>query len=498
MTHFLVVGAGSAGAVLASRLSELQAHTVTLLEAGPDHATVQELPEDLRDSRGLGGAVHQWGYQAEALLGRVIPYPRGRVVGGTGAINAAAAQWGRPEDFAAWQAIGLSEWGWADVEPWYRHLERDLDATASHHGRNGPIPISRYRLDELIPIQRAFHDACVRNGFRDIHDHNDPASRGPCVGPWPMNRIGTTRTTSALAHLQAARGRSNLSIRSNTIVDRLLIEAQRTIGVRLASGEEIRADYTVLAAGSFGSAAILMRSGVGPAGDLKALGIEPILDHPDLGTHLLDHAAVPIYLVPHAGEAVIGRDPRFQLMARFTAEEPDDMQLVPTSWLDLRATPALAEMAEAEVVTALRVALLLPKGHGSMRLTGADPLAPPAIHLNFAAEPEDLRRLCKGLRLGWQVVKAMPSAYQWIACLNDEIVASDEALTDYIRAHIGTYCHALGTVPMGSVVDQRCKLRGLGGVSVVDASIFPAVPRVVGHLTIMMIAERVAAWLADV
>jgi choline dehydrogenase len=497
MTHFLVVGAGSAGAILASRLSESKAHAVTLLEAGPDHPTVQELPEDLRDSRGLGGAVHQWGYQAEALPGRIIPYPRGRVVGGTGAINAAAAQWGRPEDFAIWQTIGLSEWGWVDVEPWYRHLERDLDSTASHHGRNGAIPISRYRRDELIPVQRAFHDACVRNGFRDIHDHNDPASQGPCVGPWPMNRICMTRITSALAHLQAARGRSNLSIRPNTMVDRLLIDKQCIIGVRLASGEEILADYTVLAAGSFGSAAMLMRSGIGPAGDLAALGIEPILDHPSLGTHLLDHAAVPIYLVPRPDEAIIGRDPRFQLMARLTAEESDDMQLVPTSWLDLRATPAVAKTAGAEVVTALRVALLLPKGHGSMRLTSTDPAAPPAIHLNYAAEPEDLQRFLIGLRLAWQVVKAMPSAYQRIAFLNDEIVASDEALISYISTHIGTYCHALGTIPMGRVVDQRCKLRGLGGLSVVDASVFPSVPRVVGHLTIMMIAERVAAWLGD-
>ena len=148
-------------------------------------------------------------------------------------------------------------------------------------------------------------------------------------------------------------------------------------------------------------------------------------------------------------------------------------------------------------MTALRVALLLPKGHGSMRLTSTDPAAPPAIHLNYAAEPEDLQRFLIGLRLAWQVVKAMPSAYQRIAFLNDEIVASDEALTSYISTHIGTYCHALGTIPMGRVVDQRCKLRGLGGLSVVDASVFPSVPRVVGHLTIMMIAERVAAWLGD-
>jgi choline dehydrogenase-like flavoprotein len=508
MVDILIVGAGSAGAILASRLSDNPDRAVVLLESGPDHSDSAGLPEDVRDSRGLGGPAHQWGFQAEVLPGRTIADARGRLVGGTGAINAAAVQWGRPADFAVWQARGLNEWGWTDVVPWYRRLEADRDAAGNHHGRNGAIPIVRYRPDELIPIQRAFHAGCLATGFADIADHNDPAVTGPAVGPWPMNRDGTTRMSSALTHLGPARHRPNLTIRPDSTVDRLSIEDGVVLGVRLVSGEEVHARRTVLAAGSIGSAAILMRSGIGPAGELAALGITPILDQPGLGARLLDHSAVPLYLVPHPGECVMGRDPRFQMMARFDAPgspEVDDMQLVLTSWLDLKPTPTLAKAAGTDVVAALRVALLCPRGHGRMRLVSADPLTPPRIELNFTAEPEDMQRFLAGLRLAWRVVTtpAMAAAYERIVGLDEATISSDAALADYARANVGTYCHALGTVPMGAdgdtsaVLDQRCRVRGVDGISVVDAAVFPVVPRVVGHLTIMMIAERVAAWLAE-
>lgn len=209
---------------------------------------------------------------------------------------------------------------------------------------------------------------------------------------------------------------------------------------------------------------------------------------------------MPLYLVPHPGECVPGRDPRFQLMARFTAPgaaEPDDMQLVLTSWLDLRPTPMLAEAAGAEVVAALRVALLCPSGHGQLLLSSSDPMAPPRIELNFASEPEDMRRFLAGLRLAWQVANApgMAGALQRIACLDEAIISSDSRLTEYVRTHVGTYRHALGTVPMGvdddpcAVLDQHCRVRGLDSLSVVDASVFPTVPRVVGHLTLSLLQK---------
>jgi choline dehydrogenase len=225
-----------------------------------------------------------------------------------------------------------------------------------------------------------------------------------------------------------------------------------------------------------------------------------------VGRRLWDHAAVPIRLVPLTGECVIGRDPRFQVVARYTAEasgEPEDMQFVMTSHLDLGAAPALRGEAGVATVAVLRVALMVPRGHGSLTLASRDPAVQPRIDLNFCADAEDVRRLMQGTRLAWKILKspAMKHSYQRIAGLTDAVVASDDRLLEYMRANIGTYCHGLGTAPIGpaddpfAVVDQRCKVHGTENLFVVDASVFPAVPRVVPNLTVMMIAERVAAML---
>jgi choline dehydrogenase len=276
----------------------------------------------------------------------------------------------------------------------------------------------------------------------------------------------------------------------------------------LATGDIVHGNTTVLCAGAIGSPAILMRSGIGPRANLEAIGIATRLDLPGVGARLWDHAAVPIYLVPHPGECVIGRDPRFQMLARFGSSdsmETDDMQLVLTTHLDLTAMPALRAEAGVPVVAALRVALMRPRGHGRLTLTSRDPAVQPRIDLNFCADGEDVRRLMVGVRLAWRVVKseAMSHAYQRVVGLADDIVESDQQLDGYMRANVGTYCHATGTAAMGpdgdpyAVVDQRCRVRGIGNLFAVDASVFPVAPRVVPNFTIMMLGERVASWLAE-
>jgi choline dehydrogenase len=351
---------------------------------------------------------HDWGFTAEAVPGRVIPYPRGRVVGGSSAVNAAIELRGVPADYDEWALLGNAGWSWKNVLPYFRRLEDDPAGAAEVHGRRGPIPIRRWREDELIPTQRAFLEVCRRLGFPEVADHNHPDATG--VGSFPQNRRGRLRISTAIAYLLPARVRPNLTIRPSSLVHRVLINNRRAVGLEVESGGEPARVYgrrLTLAAGAIGSPAILMRSGIGPAGALVDLGIEPAVDLPGVGASLSDHPVTRVLLVPRAGSCEL-ETPLAQVVLRYTApgsDEFNDMQQVVFSHVDIPSIGGQRAVAAVGTPLAigLPVALERPHARGHLSLASLDPRVQPRIDLNYASDPHDLRRLVAGVRLAWRI-----------------------------------------------------------------------------------------------
>jgi choline dehydrogenase len=504
----VIVGGGSAGAVLAARLSQEPARRVLLVEAGPDYPTLESTPADLRDGWRMSLRAHDWGLTAQAVPGRVIPYPRGRVIGGSSAVNAAIALRGVPADYDQWAALGNGEWGWTQVLPYFRRLEDDPEGDAGLHGRGGPIAIARWRPDELIPVQRAFLEVCRSLGFPEVADHNHPQAAG--VGPFPQNRRGRLRLSTAIGYLLPARHRPNLTIWPRCLVNRVLVSGGRAVGVDIDAGsgpDQVYGRRITLAAGAIGSPAILLRSGIGPSAVLDGLGIEPVADLPGVGAGLADHPVTRLLLVPMPGSCDPGT-PLAQVVLRYTAPgsgEFNDMQQVMFSHVDVAGIGGQQAVAAVGTPLAigLPVALERPRARGRLLLASTDPRVPPVIQLNFAADPEDLRRLVAGVRLAWQIAHQPQIARHTrrIALLTEETMSSDDMLAAYVRATVSTQFHPCGTARMGppgdpmAVVDQHCRVRTIENLRVADASVMPAIPRANINLTAIMIGEHVSDWM---
>ena len=238
----IIVGAGSSGAVLAARLSEDRSRSVLLLDAGPDYATLESLPHDVNSIHEPSTVHHDWGFNATFVPGRVAPLPRGKLVGGSSAINTGVAIRGAPGDYDRWAELtGDERWGWEHCLPYFRAIEDDRDEGGDFHGQGGPIPVRRWTREELAPVQQGFYDACLAAGFEEDRDQNDPETAG--ITRAAMNRGGPgamTRWSANLGFLSPARNRLNLTIRSHCLVDRVLVEDGRAVGLRVECDGELQ------------------------------------------------------------------------------------------------------------------------------------------------------------------------------------------------------------------------------------------------------------------
>jgi choline dehydrogenase len=523
---YVIVGAGSAGCVLANRLSAAPSSRVLLLEAGGSDFNFW-----IRMPIGYGKTFYHpklnWRYQTEpdaGINGRPAYWPRGRVIGGSSSINAMVYVRGQHADFDAWAALGNTGWSAADVMPVYKSMEDNLNGGDDWRGAGGPLTVTDMS-GSVHPLAEDYLNSATAAGVPVNPDYNGQTQEGASI--YQVTTRNGLRCSSADAYLHPVRRRANLEVRSNTHVTRILVDSGRAVGVEYVSGgikTTVRAAReVVLSAGAVNSPQILMLSGIGDAIKLSSLGIVPVHHAPMVGRNLQDHLGFDyIYesarptlndvLRPWWGRLGVGLQ---YLMTRkgplslsvnqaggFVRSRPDrsrpDLQLYFSPLSYTRAVPGKRALMRTDLFSGfmLGISNCHPKSRGEIELRSSDPFAPPVIRPNYLSEPSDLDELVDGARILRRIASMQPLA----GLIRREVlpgaaIESDKELAADIRARSGSVFHACGTCEMGpdpsrSVVDPRLKVHGIAGLRVVDASIFPLIPSGNINAPSIMVGER--------